>query len=84
MAWYAWQLFVLLLRGPHCERFTWIGYEGGFEYRKSVVVERRRKIEEEGIAAVAEGGTAVGKAEKNVGGGLSEGNEDRREPSMQV
>lgn len=28
MACYAFALFVLLSRGPHCSRFTWLGYEG--------------------------------------------------------
>ncbi|KAG6839688.1 hypothetical protein C0991_012553 [Blastosporella zonata] len=37
MGWYGWQLFILLLRGPHCHRFTWFGYEGGLEARKSAV-----------------------------------------------
>ena len=47
MALYGFQLFILLLRGPHCERYTWFGYEGGLEPRKSVVYERKR-IEAEG------------------------------------
>ena len=42
MALYGFQLFVLLLRGPHCKRYTWFGYEGGLEPRKSVVDERKR------------------------------------------
>ncbi|KAF8187755.1 MFS superfamily, partial [Pholiota molesta] len=29
MALYGFQLAVLLLRGPHCSRTTWFGYEGG-------------------------------------------------------
>ncbi|KAI3620964.1 membrane protein [Moniliophthora roreri] len=37
-----WALFVLLLRGPHCSRYTWLGYEGGIEARKSVVEARKR------------------------------------------
>ncbi|KAG6827919.1 hypothetical protein H0H92_009961 [Tricholoma furcatifolium] len=40
MGWYGFQLAILLLRGPHCERFTWCGYEGGFEARKSVLETR--------------------------------------------
>ncbi|KZV61521.1 MFS general substrate transporter [Peniophora sp. CONT] len=28
------QLFVLLSRGPHAERYTWFGYEGGLEWRR--------------------------------------------------
>lgn len=30
------QLFILLLRGPHCQRYTWFGYEGGLSARKGV------------------------------------------------
>ncbi|KIY43089.1 MFS general substrate transporter [Fistulina hepatica ATCC 64428] len=30
MGWYGWQLLVLLLRGPHCRRKTWLGFEGGW------------------------------------------------------
>ncbi|EDR01812.1 MFS DHA1 transporter [Laccaria bicolor S238N-H82] len=29
MGWYAMQILVLLARGPHCKRYTWVGYEGG-------------------------------------------------------
>lgn len=46
MAFYGWQLFVLLIRGPHCKRYTWFGYEGGLEPRKSVV-DKRKRLEEE-------------------------------------
>ena len=49
MALYGFQLFVLLLRGPHCERYTWFGYEGGLEPRKSVVDERKRIEAEEAL-----------------------------------
>ncbi|TFY58434.1 hypothetical protein EVG20_g8152 [Dentipellis fragilis] len=28
------QLFLLLLRGPHCKRYTWFGYEGGLNFRR--------------------------------------------------
>ena len=42
MALYGFQLFVLLLRGPHCKRYTWFGYEGGLERSKSVLDERKR------------------------------------------
>ena len=47
MALYGFQLFLLLLRGPHCERYTWFGYEGGLEPRKSVIEERIRRTEAE-------------------------------------
>ncbi|KAN0131501.1 Major facilitator superfamily domain containing protein [Lactarius tabidus] len=32
-----WALVLLLARGPHCDRYTWLGYEGGIEWRKSAV-----------------------------------------------
>jgi len=34
MGLYGWQVFVLLLRGPHCKRYTWFGYEGGLEAKR--------------------------------------------------
>ncbi|KAF4621788.1 hypothetical protein D9613_012204 [Agrocybe pediades] len=34
MALYGFQIAVLLLRGPHCKRRTWFGYEGGWSLRK--------------------------------------------------
>jgi len=37
LGWTTWQLVVLLSRGPHCDRYTWFGYEGGMEWRKSAV-----------------------------------------------
>lgn len=40
MGWYGWQLAILLVRGPHCERYTWLGYEGGLAAR-SVGVEQK-------------------------------------------
>ena len=42
MGFYAWGIFLLLIRGPHCKRYTWFGYEGGLEARKKVVAERKR------------------------------------------
>lgn len=47
MGFYAFQLCVHLSRGPHCERFTWVGYQGGIEPRKKVVEERMRRKREE-------------------------------------
>ncbi|KAJ4469554.1 major facilitator superfamily domain-containing protein [Lentinula aciculospora] len=28
------QLFMLFVRGPHCERHTWFGFQGGWEWKK--------------------------------------------------
>jgi len=48
MGWYGWQALVLLVRGPHCARYTWFGYEGGIEARKSVI-EEKEKIKKAGV-----------------------------------
>ena len=42
MAMNTFTLVILLVRGPHCSRYTWFGYEGGVELRKSVIEERER------------------------------------------
>lgn len=42
LGWYGWQVVILLIRGPHCQRYTWFGYEGGLEGRKSVLEKRGR------------------------------------------
>lgn len=47
LGWSGWQLLMLLLRGPHCDRRTWFGYQGGLEPRKGVVEERRRQEAEQ-------------------------------------
>ena len=45
MGWYGLQIAILLVRGPHCKRSTWFGYEGGIEARKSVVEARNKEME---------------------------------------
>ncbi|KAF8268532.1 major facilitator superfamily domain-containing protein [Lactarius quietus] len=45
LGWTAWQLLVLLSRGPHCNRYTWFGYEGGMEWRKNAVEGHASDIE---------------------------------------
>lgn len=32
---YGLQIVLLLIRGPHCKRYTWFGYEGGLSAHKS-------------------------------------------------
>jgi len=41
-------LLILLLRGPHCRRYTWFGYEGGFSIR------RKRTVSLDGQSPAAE------------------------------
>ncbi|KAJ7101552.1 major facilitator superfamily domain-containing protein [Mycena belliarum] len=45
LGWCAWIVGVLMLRGPHCARFTWFGFEGGWEARRSVVDARKAAAE---------------------------------------
>ena len=63
LAWTGWTLGVLFLRGPHCPRYKWIGWEGGFELRKSVVDARKRAAaaekEKAAGADAADGGEVV-------------------------
>lgn len=35
VAWTGFTLVVMLVRGPHCSRYTWFGYEGGLNVRKT-------------------------------------------------
>ncbi len=58
LAWTGWTLFVLFLRGPHCPRYTWIGWQGGFELRKSKVrarEEQEKQREAENIRTDSDG-----------------------------
>ncbi|PBK67230.1 MFS superfamily [Armillaria solidipes] len=45
LGWAGWQLFVLLLRGPHCDRRTWFGYEGGIEARRGKLKEAGNDVD---------------------------------------
>ncbi|KAJ7258786.1 major facilitator superfamily domain-containing protein [Mycena haematopus] len=49
MGFYGWILLIMMLRGPHCARYTWFGFEGGWEARKSVV-DARQKAAESGVS----------------------------------
>lgn len=35
VGWTGFSVLILLLRGPHCPRYTWVGYKGGLAIRKS-------------------------------------------------
>ena len=39
-------LLILFLRGPHCPRYTWFGWQGGCELRKSRVVAQQEAAQE--------------------------------------
>ena len=57
VAWAGFQLLLLLLRGPHCDRYTWIGYQGGLAWRK------KRKVTEEPSSQIEEAEKGVKEAE---------------------
>jgi hypothetical protein len=59
LGWTGLQLIFLLLRGPHCNRYTWFGYENGCELRKQKALEKKR-MREEGIKTVVEGDVELG------------------------
>ena len=46
VAWTGFQLFLLFIRGPHVRRYTWFGWEGGFEARKHVIEARKKAAAE--------------------------------------
>ncbi|KAJ7162861.1 major facilitator superfamily domain-containing protein [Mycena filopes] len=56
LGFYVWILVVIMLRGPHCARYTWFGFEGGWEYRKSVVEAREKAAEADEKGNFVEGG----------------------------
>ena len=43
LAWSGFTLAVLLARGPHVPRYTWLGWAGGCELRKSRVLARQQE-----------------------------------------
>ncbi|KAJ7205289.1 major facilitator superfamily domain-containing protein [Mycena pura] len=59
MGFYAWVLVVIMLRGPHCPRHTWFGFEGGWAARKSVVDARKRAAAEGSSGDVETAGSAT-------------------------
>ena len=59
VAWMGFQVGVLFLRGPHCERRTWVGYEGGLGWRRqdppTKVEEGKEVTEKTSERTIAEG-----------------------------
>lgn len=49
VGWQGFCLIVILLRGPHCKRYTWFGYEGGWSIRKPKVKkdDKEKQVEPE-------------------------------------
>lgn len=75
LAWTGFMLFLILIRGPHVPRYTWFGYEGGIEVRKSRLAERERLREQDAEAAVAANAAGCADAEETQS--------DRKEPQQE-
>lgn len=58
LAWCAFCVFIMLVRGPNVGRYTWFGWEGGAEIRKNRLEERYAGKD------VESGGAGVGEKEK--------------------
>lgn len=43
MGLYAFQIIILLFRGPQCTRYTWFGYQGRLESNHKTVDEQKRE-----------------------------------------
>ncbi|KAJ7757284.1 hypothetical protein B0H14DRAFT_2976727 [Mycena olivaceomarginata] len=43
---YGWIFIIIMLRGPHRARYTWFGFEGGWEARKNVVDAKKKQAGE--------------------------------------
>ncbi|EPS95201.1 hypothetical protein FOMPIDRAFT_113575 [Fomitopsis schrenkii] len=65
LAWTGFMLFMLLIRGPHVRRYTWLGYEGGIEVRKRKLAERERLRDADAEAAVAVNGAGSADVEES-------------------
>ncbi|KAF7357363.1 putative transporter YgaY [Mycena sanguinolenta] len=66
MGFYGWILLMMMLRGPHCARYTWFGFEGGWTpARKSVIAKRKAAL---GAAEkdLESGGTTTPVADENT------------------
>ncbi|KAF8125535.1 major facilitator superfamily domain-containing protein [Mycena galopus ATCC 62051] len=62
LGFYAWMLFIMMLHGPHCVRYTWFGFEGGWEARKSIADARRKAAVVKSVSAekdLESGGTTT-------------------------
>ena len=57
-------LIILLVRGPHTQRHTWFGYEGGMRWSKEVPKEKAPELEAS-TQPSSDDGQAVGATPSN-------------------
>lgn len=71
LAWQSFALLVSLARGPHCPRYTWVGYKGGLEWRKRPQSGKQdpaeRHIDQEKSIDTDKAGEGVAKGSPEVG-----------------
>ncbi|OJT11966.1 hypothetical protein TRAPUB_11488 [Trametes pubescens] len=67
LAWTVFSLIVLLARGPHVPRYTWLGWAGGWELRKSRVVARQQAEASKDVEAGGGGAAVEAEAEDDKG-----------------
>ncbi|VDC02290.1 unnamed protein product [Peniophora sp. CBMAI 1063] len=83
----AFQIPLLLVRGPHTQRYTWFGYQGGLEFRKSVVAAREKERVEHAEVERASGAAADSKQplpEETAAQTQTAADEKRDDPSTSV
>ncbi|KAI0688983.1 major facilitator superfamily domain-containing protein [Cytidiella melzeri] len=78
LAWTGFCLFVMLVRGPHCSRYTWFGYEGGLRLRKPPVESQSQDVEK------AQETVRASEESSNGGGKKQEGGEGEKESVYRV
>ncbi|EAU80906.2 membrane protein [Coprinopsis cinerea okayama7 len=59
LGWMGLQIFLLLIRGPHCKRYTWFGHEGGLSWRKTQDAKERTSLEDEEVKKRQEQGVEL-------------------------
>ncbi len=75
-------LLILFLRGPHCPRYSWVGWQGGCELRKSRVLAQQDA--EQDAAAAAGGERSAGEKQIGSDDDKSERDEKASVPSVVV
>ena len=84
LAWCGFCVFAMLIRGPNVRRYTWVGWEGGWEVRKDRVAAREAgKIGKEDVEkGVGEDGERDEKADVRVEGMRRSDEKARRSMSI--
>ncbi|KAJ6455478.1 major facilitator superfamily domain-containing protein [Mycena sanguinolenta] len=66
MGFYGWILLMMMLRGPHCARYTWFGFEGGWLPARKSVVDAQRKATGVAEKDLESGGTTTPETQENT------------------